>query len=133
MRTRAEAGSKTAAVVVPLRAASTAAGFLLDAVSVPLSLDPAAFGAYRTVTLQCFFGPRLVAVQVSAVFENADPGKDTVSAPAAEPPVFFNTKVCDAVVPASIVPKFFDAGVNAIHGAPPPVAAATPSLRTNAA
>jgi hypothetical protein len=96
----------TGAVLAPVsEAVATAAGFLPDARSVALSLAPAVVGAYRTVTLHDFLGPRLLAVHVSAVTENADePVSETLSAPVAEPPEFVSVNVFDAVVPASIVP-----------------------------
>ena len=57
------------------------------------------------MTLQDFFGPRLAASQVSAVFENADePLSETVSAPLAAPPEFVSVNDFEAVVPESIVP-----------------------------
>jgi hypothetical protein len=88
------------------------------------------------VTLHCFFEPRLVAVQVSAVFENADelPAPNpTTRERAGETPVLFNTNVCDVVVFMSIVPKSFEPGVNAIDGVPPPVAVATPTVSASTA
>jgi hypothetical protein len=95
-----------AAVLAPVsEAVATAADFLPDARSVALSLAPAVVGAYRTVTLHDFLGPRLLAVHVSAVTENADePVSETLSAPVAEPPEFVSVNVLDAVVPESIVP-----------------------------
>src|SRR5215210_1423156 len=96
------------------------------AVNVPLSLDPALLGAYCTVTLHDFFGPRLTAVQVSAVFENtADPLSNTFSAAVATPPEFVSVNAFRRVVPESIVPKSFEAGLNASDGEPPANAAGT--------
>src|SRR6266576_3493192 len=78
---------------------AVALGFLLVAVSVALSPLPVV-GTYRRVTLHDFFGPRLVAAQVSAVFVNAaDPDKATVSAAVAEPPEFLSVNVCETLVP----------------------------------
>jgi hypothetical protein len=95
-----------AAVLAPVSEAVAVAPRLLpDALSVAVSLAPAVVGAYWMVTVHDFFGPRLVAVHVSAVFENADePVSETLSAPVAEPPEFLSVNVFDAVVPASIVP-----------------------------
>jgi hypothetical protein len=95
-----------AAVLAPVsEAVAIASRFLPDALSVALSLAPAVVGAYRTVTLHDFLGPRLLAVHVSAVTENADePVSETLSAPVAEPPEFVSVNVLDAVVPESIVP-----------------------------
>jgi hypothetical protein len=83
-----------------------AAGFLLVAVSVPVSLSGPDVGAYRTVTLHDFFGPRLVAVHPSAVFVNAvEPDSATVNIPVAVPPELVNVNVWDAVFPACTIPK----------------------------
>ena len=115
-------------MLAPVRdALATAANFLLNTLSAALSLAPSLVGAYCTVTLHDFCGPRLAAVHVSAVFENADAparlnhlgvevatpedvathqarltgdGIDTV----AEPPELVSVNVCDAVVPESIGP-----------------------------
>ncbi len=82
-----------------------AAAFLPLAASVAVSLWPAAVGLYTTVTLHDFPGPRLVAVQASAVFVNAaDPVSATVSAAVAEPPEFVSVNVCDAVWQTTTVP-----------------------------
>jgi hypothetical protein len=78
-------------------ALATAADFLPITLSVALSLAPSLIGAYCTVTLHDFCGPRLAAVHVSAVVENAD-------APVAAPPELVSVNVCDAVVPESIGP-----------------------------
>jgi hypothetical protein len=93
-------------VLDPVRdALATAADFLPITLSVALSLAPSLIGAYCTVTLHDFCGPRLAAVHVSAVVENADaPVSDTVSAPVAAPPELVSVNVCDAVVPESIGP-----------------------------
>jgi hypothetical protein len=86
-------------------ALATAADFLPITLSVALSLAPSLVGAYCTVTLHDLFGPRLPAVHVSAVVENADaPVSDTVIAPVAAPPELVSVNVCDAVVPESIGP-----------------------------
>jgi hypothetical protein len=67
------------------------------AVSVAPAL-PVPVGANCTVTLQDFFGPRLVPLQVSAVLVNAaDPVNAIVSALVPEPPEFVSVNVCDAV------------------------------------
>jgi hypothetical protein len=58
-------------------------------------------GAYSIVTMHDFFGPRLVPVHVSAVFENTDPVKEIVSADEAPAPELVNVNVCDAVLPAT--------------------------------
>jgi hypothetical protein len=95
-----------AAVLAPVsEAVAVGLGFLPDALSVAVSLAPAVVGAYWMVTVHDLFGPRLLAVHVSVVFENADePVSETVSAAVAEPPEFVSVNVFDAVVPASIVP-----------------------------
>src|SRR6266498_2411462 len=81
-----------------------AAAFLPLAVSVAVSLWPTTVGLYTTVTLHDFPGPRLVAVQASAVFVNAaDPVSATVSEAEAEPPEFVSVNVCDAVCPTTTV------------------------------
>ena len=81
------------------------AGLLPAALSVALSLAGAVLGEYWTVTLHDFFGPRLVAVHVSSVFENADePVSETVNAPVAEAPEFVSVTVFDAVVPETRCP-----------------------------
>ena len=86
-------------------ALALAAGFLLITVSVPVSLDPSVVGAYWTVMLHDFFGPRLVPVQLSAVTEKAEePVSVTLRALVALPPEFLSVNVCEEVVFASIVP-----------------------------
>lgn len=82
-------------LVVPVRAAvAVALSFLPVAVRVALSLVPVVVGAYVTVTLHILFGPRLVAVQLSARFVKAtEPDKETVNATVAEPPEFLSTNV----------------------------------------
>ena len=85
-------GQSTAPLPVRLMVA-VAAGLLLVAVSVALSPLPVV-GAYWTVTVHVFFGPRLVAAHVSAVFVNAaDPDKAIFSALVAEPPEFLSVNV----------------------------------------
>jgi hypothetical protein len=80
---------------------------LLITVRVALSSAPAPVGLYSTVIEQVFFGPRLVAEQVSVVFVNAaasSPLIDTFNEAVAMPPEFVSVNVCEAVVPGSIVP-----------------------------
>jgi hypothetical protein len=78
---------------------------LLVAVSVPVSLAPAALGLYWTVTFHDFRGPTLVAVQVSAVFVYAaDPDSATVSAAVALPPELVSVNVCDTLWSTLTVP-----------------------------
>jgi hypothetical protein len=75
-----------------------AGAFLPVAASAAVSVWPGAVGLYTTVTLHDFPGPRLVAVQASAVFVNAaDPVSATVSEAVAVPPEFVSVKVCEAV------------------------------------
>jgi hypothetical protein len=75
---------------------AVAAAFLPDASSVAGSLTPDAVGAYCTVTMHDFLGPKLVPVQPSAVTVNAPgPDKATVNAADAEPPVLVSMNVCD--------------------------------------
>jgi hypothetical protein len=75
------------------------------AVRVALSLSPFVVGAYRTVTLQDFFGPRLLSVHSSLVIENAEEADNvTVNAPEALPPELVSLKVSDFASPASSVP-----------------------------
>ena len=84
---------------------ATASGFLLAALRVAPLFAPAAVGAYWTVTLQDFFGPRLAPVQVSAVFAKAaEADRVTVRAPVAPLPWLVSTNVWKATVPESIVP-----------------------------
>ncbi|HEU4734271.1 MAG TPA: hypothetical protein VFT22_40545 [Kofleriaceae bacterium] len=71
---------------------------MLVALSVAVSLAPAALGLYWIVTLHDLFGPRLVALQLSAVFVNAaELDRLMVSAPVAEPPELVSVNVCDAL------------------------------------
>jgi len=76
-----------------------AAGFFALAKSVAV-FEPAAGGAYRTVTAQDFTGPRAIAVQLSDVTENAvEPESMTFSVPVPEPPELVSVNVCDALAP----------------------------------
>jgi hypothetical protein len=68
------------AVLVPVSEAISTV-FMPNAISVALSLAPSVVGAYWTVTLHDFLGPRLLAVHVSAVTENADEPSARRSAP----------------------------------------------------
>jgi len=62
-------------------------------------------GANRTVTVHDVLGPRLVAVQVSAVMVNAaDSDSVTVSVRLAWPPVLASVNVWAAVWPAVTCP-----------------------------
>jgi hypothetical protein len=86
-----------------------AAGFLLVAVNVAVS-PAVVVGAYWTMTVQCFFGPRLIAVQASEVIVNADdPDREIVRALDAVPPEFVSENVCDGegLWPIVTVPKSY--------------------------
>jgi len=69
---------------------------LLVAVIVAVSPLPVV-GAYWTVTLHDFLGPRLVPVQASAVIVNGPGEGETVtfSALVAEPPELVSANCCD--------------------------------------
>jgi hypothetical protein len=87
-----------------------APGFVLATVTDPLTV-PLAVGAKRTVTLQVFFGPKLVPVQVLAVMvKAAAPDRETANAPVAEPPVFVTVNTRDADCPTSTLPKLNGVG-----------------------
>src|SRR5262245_59018207 len=67
--------------------------------------------------LQDFFCPRLVAVHVLAVIEKAvDPVSVAASERVAVPPAFVKTIGLEAVVAASMVPKFTRAGLDVSEG-----------------
>src|SRR6516225_9665151 len=108
---------------------------LLAAVSVAAGV-PVRAGANRTVTVHDVPGPRLVAVQVSAVMVNAaDPDSVTVTARLALPPVLASVTVWAAAWPTVTCPKSNGDGLNASTGGPALAAAAptaTPSTATAA-
>jgi hypothetical protein len=104
--TKARLASTFGGVLFPVsETLALAGGFLLEAVSVALSVEPAAVGSYWMVTLHDFLGPRLVPVQPSAVTEKAEePVSVTLRALVPLPPEFLSVNVCEEVVFASIVP-----------------------------
>jgi hypothetical protein len=85
-----------------------------------------------TITVHRFFGPRLVALQVSDVTANAaEPGPDSeiVSAPVADPPLFISVNVSALVVePAATGPKVPLDGLNPSVGGVPAWAADAQTL-----
>jgi hypothetical protein len=87
--------NSNSALAVSVRLA-LAAAFLPDTSSVAGALTPEAVGAYSTVTVQDFLGPKLVPVQPSDVtLKVPGPDNDTVNAADAEPPVLVSVKVCE--------------------------------------
>lgn len=74
------------------------------AVRVALSLSALLVGAYWTVMLHDFFGPRLLSVHWSLVIENVEPGNVTLNEPEPLPPALVSLNVSDFVSPASSVP-----------------------------
>jgi hypothetical protein len=84
-----------------------AAGFSPVAVRLAVAAATHALvaGANCTVTVHDFSGPRLVAVQLSAVMVNAaEPDNATVSTALADPPELASVNVCDAVWPSVTCP-----------------------------
>jgi hypothetical protein len=139
------ATNSNSAFAVSVRLARAAA-FLPDASSVAGTLTPDAVGAYWTVTIHDFLGPKLVPVQASDVTVNVPgPDSDTISAADAEPPVLVSVNVCIVTSPTPTVPKSklpLVAGDQLIDGVPPavptaaktnsanPATAAAPMIRT---
>src|SRR5262245_10276309 len=94
----------SAALPVSPRSA-VAVAFLPLAFSVALP-GPDAVGAYSTVTVHDFLGPRLVSLQLSSVIANASgPVNVTVNAADADPPELMSVNVCVAVFPTPVKPK----------------------------
>jgi hypothetical protein len=116
------ATNSNSALPVSMRLARAAA-LLPAASSVAGALTPDAIGAYRTVTMHDFLGPRLVPVQPSDVTVNVPgPDNETFSAADAEPPVLVSLNVWGLVSPTPTVPKSklpVVAGDQLIDGGPP--------------
>src|SRR5262245_33693581 len=90
--------NSSAALPVSVRSAVPAA-FLPLALRTA-SLGPDVVGAYSTVTVHDFLGPRLVPLQLSSLTESSGASVSvTVSAAEADPPEFVSVTVSAAVVP----------------------------------
>src|SRR5215472_8199400 len=116
---------------VPVRGSvAVAADLAPTAVSTAVTV-PALAGANCTVTAHDLPGPRLIPEHASALIANAGwPDSVSVSARAADPPVFARISVCVAVWPVATTPKLSAEGANASTG--PVLANAGPAAATSA-